>query len=247
MQAKKIAIVTGSSKGIGKAVAEKLMRENCAVILHGRGENNLRLLHDEYTSNGWECDYVAGDISQPETAQKLVAKALERYGTLDWIVNNAGQNQRSSFLNLNFEDWNRMLDVNLNGCFHLLKAALPQMRDKFGAAVVNISSSAAKTPHPTAAASYGASKGAIDALTRQLALEMAPHGIRVNAVCPGPVETEMSNQWSPEYREQVMKKVPLGRLGKPDDVAELVAFLLSDKAAFITGETININGGTYMD
>lgn len=140
-----------------------------------------------------------------------------------------------------------MLEINLNGCFYMLHEILPYMAQRRQGCVVNISSSAAKTPHPTAAASYGASKGAINALTRQLALEMAPYGIRVNAVCPGPIETEMTKQWDDEYRRKKLASIPLGRLGKPEEVAALTVFLASDQAGFITGETININGGTYMD
>ena len=154
---------------------------------------------------------------------------------------------RSPFLQLESDVWKQMMAVNLDGSYYMLREILPHMAARKQGCVVNISSSAAKTPHPTAAASYGASKGALDALTRQLALEMAPYGIRVNAVCPGAVETEMTKQWSEEYRQKKLNSIPLGRLGRPEEVAALVCFLASDAAGYITGETININGGSYMD
>lgn len=139
------------------------------------------------------------------------------------------------------------MDVNLNSVFYMCKETLPLMVKRRQGVIVNISSSAAKTPHATAAACYAASKGAIDALTRQLAYEMAPLGIRVNAVCPGPIETDMSHQWTKEYRRQLLARIPMGHVGSPEDVARLVAFLVSDAAGFITGESVNINGGTYMN
>ena len=138
--------------------------------------------------------------------------ALREFGAVDVLVNNAGINQRTPFLQLQEADWRRMLDVNLNGCFHMLHEILPYMAQRRQGCVVNISSSAAKTPHPTAAASYAASKGALNALTRQLALEMASFGVRVNAVCPGPVETEMTGQWDAAYRQKKLASIPLGRL-----------------------------------
>lgn len=139
-----------------------------------------------------------------------------------------------------------MIDVNLNGAFHACKAVLPHMVERKSGAIVNVSSAASKTAHANASASYGVSKAGLNSLTQKLAYEMAPYNIRVNGVCPGPIETDMSTQWTEEYRANITKKIPLGRLGKPEDVARPVAFLASDEANFITGETININGGKFI-
>jgi len=243
----KVAVITGGSRGIGKAIASIFIREGARVVISGTNEERLLQTVEELRAAGGQAAAVAGDISDPETCAKLVSCAVETFGRVDVLVNNAGINLRKPFLELDFSDWQRMMEVNLDGSFYMLKACLPLMAAQRCGCVVNISSSASKTPHATAAASYAASKGAMNALTRQLALEMAQYGVRVNAVCPGPIETDMSKQWTEEYRQNLLAKIPLGRIGTPEDVAELTAFLASDRAAFITGETININGGTYMN
>lgn len=243
MAEKKVVMVTGGCAGIGLAIVRAFLAEGAWVVVNDVSEERLA------NAFGTEerCLPVAGDVSQAETASRMVRVALEQFGSVDVLVNNAGINQRTPFLQLEEQDWRRMLDINLNGCFHMLRAVLPCMAKQRCGCVVNVSSSAAKTPHPTAAAGYAASKGGINALTRQLALEMAPYGVRVNAVCPGAVETEMTKQWSEEYRRGKVASIPMGRLGRPEEIAALVAFLASEGAGYITGETININGGSYMD
>ena len=144
-------------------------------------------------------------------------------------------------------DWQRVLDVNLTGTLHFCRAVLPGMIERRSGVIINVSSTTGKTPHKNAAPAYGASKAAVNYLTMHLAQEMAPHGIRVNAVCPGPVETDMSSQWTEEYRERVERGVPLGRLGTAEEIAGVVLFLASDLSGFVTGETVNANGGTYMN
>lgn len=243
----KVAVVTGASRGIGKAIATVFLREGASVVISGTNEERLQKTRDELQAKGGQVMAVAGDISDPATCARIVECAMKAYGQLDILVNNAGMNLRKPFLELEWTEWQRMMDVNLDGTFHMLKACLPVMVAQHAGSVVNISSSASKTPHATAAASYAASKGGMNALTRQLALEMARYSVRVNAVCPGPIETDMSKQWKEEYKQNLLAKIPLGRIGTPEDVAELTAFLASDRAAFITGETININGGTYMN
>ena len=154
---------------------------------------------------------------------------------------------RSATLDMKFADWQRVLEVDLNGTLHCCQAVLPQMIRQQSGRIVNVSSTIAKTPHRNAAPAYGAAKAGVNYLTQHLALEMSKQGIRVNAVCPGPIETDMSKQWSDEYRRQAVAGIPLGRLGTPQDVANAVFFLTSPLSDFITGETININGGTYMN
>ena len=153
----------------------------------------------------------------------------------------------SATLDMKFTDWQRVLDVDLNGTLHCCQAVLPQMIRQQSGRIVNVSSTIAKTPHPNAAPAYGAAKAGVNYLTQHLALEMSKQGIRVNAVCPGPIETDMSKQWSEEYRRQAVARIPLGRLGTTRDVANAVFFLASPLSDFITGETLNINGGTYMN
>ena len=241
------AIVTGASRGIGRACALRLSQAGASVLLHGTDLDRLNAVRQVITQGGGQAQVFAGDVTDPATAQEAVAQAERKLGPVAILVNNAGINARSSTLEMPLEDWHRVLDVNLNGTLHFCRAALPGMMDRKGGVIVNVSSTTAKTPHKNAAPAYGASKAAVNYLTMHLAQEMAPHGIRVNGVCPGPVETDMSRQWSAEYRDRVTAAVPLGRLGQADDVAGTVLFLASDLSSFVTGETLNANGGTYMN
>ena len=242
----KSAIVTGATRGIGKQIALTLAEEGADVVINGNNEERLQTVKEEVEARGRRCVIVAGDISQPETSERMASACLEAFGKIDILVNNAGINSRFPFLELTFEEWSHMLDVNLNGAFHACKAVLPHMVERKSGSIVNVSSAASKTAHANASASYGVSKAGLNSLTQKLAYEMAPYNIRVNGVCPGPIETDMSTQWTDEYRTNITKKIPLGRLGKTEDVARPVAFLASDEANFITGETININGGKFI-
>lgn len=243
----KVAIITGASRGIGRAVALKFAEHGARLVLHGTNEDLLEELADEINQGGGEAAVIAGDVANQRIAGAAVELALQRFGGIDILVNNAGINTRSSTLDMPIEDWRRVLDVNLNGTLYFCRAVLPTMIAAKGGRIVNVSSSAAKTPHKNAAPAYGASKAAVNYLTMHLAEEMAGHNILVNAVCPGPVETDMSTQWSEDYRDKVTKRIPLGRLGQPTQIADIVLFLASTMADFITGETINANGGTYMN
>ena len=242
----KAAIVTGATRGIGKQIAITLAEEGCDVVINGNDEEGLKAVGEAIAERGRRYQIVTGDISKPETSGRMAATCLEAFGKIDVLVNNAGVNSRFPFLELTFEEWSRMIDINLNGAFHACKAVLPHMVERRSGCIVNVSSAASKTAHANASASYGVSKAGLNSLTQKLALEMAPYGIRVNGVCPGPIETDMSLQWTDEYRSKITSKIPLGRLGATEDVARPVAFLASDEAAYITGETININGGKFI-
>jgi 3-oxoacyl-[acyl-carrier protein] reductase len=242
-----VAIVTGASRGIGRAIALTLAVQGASLVINGNRADLLQAVAAEIEQLGQRCRVNIGDVSNPETAVSLAALAIQEFGRIDVLVNNAGINLRSSTLAMKFADWQRVLDVDLNGTLHCCQAVLPHMIDRRCGRIVNISSTTAKTPHHNAAPAYGAAKAGVNYLTQHLGLEMAKHGIRVNAVCPGPIETDMSTQWTEEYRRQVQARVPLGRLGTPQDVANAVVFLASAMSDFITGETININGGTYMN
>ena len=242
-----VAIVTGASRGIGRAIAIALAVQGASLVINGNRKDLLQEVAQEIETLGRRCLVNIGDVSNPKTAASLVSLALREFGYIDVLVNNAGINLRSATLDMKFADWQRVLDVDLNGTLHCCQSVLPHMISRQSGRIVNISSTTAKTPHHNAAPAYGVAKAGINYLTQHLAFEMAKHGIRVNAVCPGPVETDMSAQWTDEYRRQVLARIPLGKLGKPQDVANAVVFLASDMSEFITGETININGGTYMN
>ena len=239
-----VAIVTGASRGIGRETALRLARAGARVVVHATGLERVESLAAEIGSDAAVA--VAGDIVDPGVSALLAQTALDRFGRIDVLVNNAGMNLRSTTLDMTLEDWQRVMDVNLNGTLHACRAVLPAMIAARSGRIVNVSSTAAKTAHRNAAPAYGASKAAVNYLTMHLAREMAPHGIRVNAVCPGPVETDMTAEWDDGYRAQVMANVPLGRLGRASEIADTILFLASDASGFVTGETLNANGGTFM-
>ncbi len=247
MLAGKVAIVTGASRGIGASIAIKLAENGARVVLNGTNEDLLNDLSRRIGDLGETSAVVPGDVSDVGTAEMAVALARETFGRIDILVNNAGINTRSGTLEMSIEDWNRVLDVNLNGTLHFCRAVLPVMIAQKGGKIVNVSSTAAKTPHKNAAPAYGASKAAVNYLTQHLAHEMGKHCIFVNAVCPGPIETDMTDQWSEMYRASVIQGVPLGRMGAPTEISDVVLFLASDMSNFVNGETINANGGTYMN
>jgi len=242
-----VAIVTGATRGIGKAIALTLAKQGASLVINGSHEDLLNELALEIEKNGQRCLVQVGDVSEPATAAKIVKTTIETFGFINILVNNAGINKRTPTLEMELADWQRVMDVNLNGTLYFCRAVLPLMIEQKYGKIVNVSSSTAKTPHRNASPSYGASKAGVNYLTQHLALEMAKHNIYVNAVCPGPIETDMSTQWTAEYRQQVLSRIPLGKLGIPQNVADTVLFLASRMSDFITGETININGGTYMN
>lgn len=241
------AIITGSSRGIGREIAIAFAQNGADVVIHGTRVELLQKLQAEIRETGAKCEYVAGDIGDYATAERLAKTCLDAYGKIDTLVNNAGINSRYSFLDLPLEEWDNMLQTNLTSAFYTCRCVVPHMLKRKSGCIINMSSSAGKTAHPNASVCYGVSKAGINSLTQKLAYDLAPHGIRVNAVCPGPIETDMSQQWTPEYREKVFGSIPLRRLGRGMDVANTAVFLASEMSAFIVGESINVNGGKYMN
>ena len=241
----KSAIITGSSRGIGREIARLFAENGAGLVIHGTSEEKLIALTNELNLNN--CVYIAGDIGELETSRRLAEECMKAFGKIDILVNNAGINTRTKFLDLSPEEWDKILRVNLTGAFYSCKSVIPYMLENKSGSIINLSSRAGKTAHPTSSAAYGVSKAGIDALTRKLAYEFSPSGIRVNSICPGPIETDMSLQWSDDYRAKILDSIPLRKLGKVEDVANLALFLASGLSGFITGESININGGTYMN
>ncbi|MED1421822.1 3-oxoacyl-ACP reductase family protein [Bacillus altitudinis] len=243
----KVAIITGASRGIGRAIAEAFVSEGAKVVLNGTNEVLLQDVCSSLNKEETRAVSVAGDASLPATATSLVEKAKNHFGQIDILVNNAGINLRKSTVDTSVDEWKRLIDINLTGTFLMCQAVIPDMIKQQGGKIVNMSSTTGKTPHHNASPAYGVSKAGINYLTMHLAKELAAHHIHVNAVCPGPIETDMSKQWSDEYRRSVLERIPLKTIGTPQQVANAVTFLASDQSDFITGETINMNGGTYMN
>ena len=242
-----VAIVTGSSRGIGRSTALAFAEQGANLVIHGTQIEALEEVCAEIRALGSRCEYVAGDIGEYATAERLAKTAMETYGKIDVLVNNAGVNSRHSFQEITPTEWDRMLQINLTSAFYTCKCVVPFMMQRKSGKIINMSSSAGKTAHPNASVCYGVSKAGINSLTQKLAYDLAPYGIRVNAVCPGPIETDMTKQWSPEYRKEIYNTIPIHRLGKREDVANVAVFLASEMSAFIIGESINVNGGKYMN
>lgn len=242
----KVAVITGATRGIGKAIAVEFAKQGASLILNGTNEALLQKLKEEINLMNENIEIVIGDIANPQTSEKLIDKTMDLYHKIDILVNNAGIITREPTEKMSLADWKRVLDVNLSGTLYICKKVIPIMKKQKSGKIINISSRAAKIPNLNSSPSYGASKAGMTYLTRYFALELGPFGINVNAVCPGPIETDMSKDWPDAYRKKVITNTPLGRFGKPEEVAQAALFLASDLSNFITGEEININGGSSM-
>ena len=242
-----VAVVTGAAKGIGWSIALALVDEGARVVPVDVDREALRRLQVEAEKRGGQILPVACDIEKSSNVKAMVEEVLGTFGRIDLLVNNAGIIRRGTIETVDEEDWDRVIAVNLKGTFNCCKAVVGTMKRQRSGTIVNVSSIAGKIGDITSAPGYGSSKAGSDALMKTLARQLAPSGIRVNAVAPHAIETEMSAQWSEEKRREVIAGIPLGRLGRPQDVAEAVLFLASDAASFITGEILDVNGGAFMD
>jgi NAD(P)-dependent dehydrogenase (short-subunit alcohol dehydrogenase family) len=239
----KVIIVTGASRGIGAATARTLASHGATVVLAARSEEAIRSISDELKSRGAEAMAIATDISHPASVQALVAKTLETYGHLDGAFNNAaGGPPPTPLADLSIEQFDDSVAINIRGTFLCLKYEIVAMLAGHGGAIVNMSSTAGLRAVP-GLAGYVASKHAILGLTKVAALDYARHGIRVNALTPGTIETERLGALEAKRREQIAASIPFGRLGSPNEVAGAVAWLLSDQSSYITGAVIPIDGG----
>jgi len=239
----KTALVTGSSRGIGRACALELAREGAVVAVnYVKNKEKARETVSMIDELGGEAVVVPADVASFGEVEKMKFKIHDFVGPVDILVNNAGIHQHLKSWELSNEDWDRMIGVNLTGVFNCSKAFTPDMMKKKWGRIVNISSVIAYlgTDHEI---HYAASKGGVLSATKSLALELASHGITVNSVSPGYIETDMTKFGSEEEKKYYLGKIPLARLGQPEDIAHAVVFLCSDAATYITGENINVNGG----
>ncbi len=240
------AIVTGAGRGMGRAVATRLAAAGASVVVNDLAADAARTVADQLNAEGGKAVAVAGDVSDPATVESLIGQATE-LGHINILVNAAGILRRTSVFDMEEAEWDLVLNVNLKGTFLPSKAVLPSMRRAGWGRIVNFSSTAGKTTSTLGGAHYTASKHAVLGLTRHMAMEEAAHGITVNAVCPGLINTEMVREEVDDDRlKRYTDSFPLHRIGEPSEVAELVAFLASDRAAYITGQALDISGGDLM-
>ncbi|GAA3669423.1 SDR family NAD(P)-dependent oxidoreductase [Arthrobacter ginkgonis] len=240
----KVAVVTGGGGGIGSAVASRLAREGAHVVVCDANESAATQAAEELLEAGLSARALAFDLASPQAVESSVRTVVEDLGRIDVLVNNAGINRRGALLDLTAEDWDLSFAVNVNALFHVCRAALPHMIAAGGGAIVNTASQWGLHPAPGHIA-YNVSKAAVVSFTENLARDYAPHGVRVNAVCPGEVRTPMLEaglQRSGRTVADLDALVPFGRIGEPAEVAALIAFLASDEAPYMCGSIVEITG-----
>jgi 3-oxoacyl-[acyl-carrier protein] reductase len=240
----RVAIVTGSSRGIGKSIALAFAREGAHIVLNSRRTSSTRLtaLGKEIEAHGVKTLVVKGDVGRSKVVHELVQKTLDRFERVDILVNNVGISPSASIEQMTEKEWDEVIRINLKSTFLCSKMVFPHMKKQRSGVILSLSSGSAKSGG--VGAHYAASKAAINTFTKSLAFEGAPFGIRAVAIAPGPIETEMAESLFTSERKHFLESViPLGRLGKPEEIAEVAVFLCSDEASFITGEIVEIDGG----
>ncbi|POP32775.1 3-oxoacyl-ACP reductase FabG [Lactonifactor longoviformis] len=240
----KTAIVTGAGRGLGKGIALKLAQEGASVMICDMVEENAQSVVQEIEASGGKASYQICNVAVLDEVNALFEKTLDAYGKVDILVNNAGINRDSMLHKMSVEQWDQVIAVNLTGTFYMTQAAAKLMREQESGAIINISS--ASWLGNVGQANYAASKAGVVGLTKTAARELAKKGVTCNAICPGFIETDMTRGVPEKVWDIMVGKIPMGRAGKPSDVANMVAFLASEEADYITGEVINVGGGMVL-
>ena len=242
----KTVLITGASRGIGKAIAIAFAENGYNVVINYLNScGKAAELHDYLSSMGYSALLCRADVADPVQVEKMASDALSRFGSVDVLVNNAALWEQGLFCDVLREKWTRMLDVNLNGAMNCIKEILPSMIRRKSGNIINISSvwgiaGASYEVH------YSVTKAALIGLTKSLAKEVAPSGIRVNCIAPGVIDTDMNAGFSAEDMKNIIENIPLGKMGTPSDVAELALFLAGENAGYITGQVITVDGGMII-
>ena len=242
----KVALVTGASRGIGKAIALKLAAEGAAVVINYHGSmEKAKEVKAEIESDGGIAEIMQCNVADYQATEAMIRKVTDDFGRLDILVNNAGITRDGLLMKMSEEDYDTVPDTNLKGPFHCIRFAARQMLRQRGGRIINLSSVSGILGN-AGQANYSASKAGVIGLTKSAARELASRGITVNAVAPGFIETEMTAVLPEKVRESAVAQIPMGAFGTAEDVAEAVAFLASDSARYITGQTIHVDGGMAM-
>lgn len=241
----KIALVTGGAQGIGQTIAEELAKEGAHVVLADVNREGAEKTAETIRKSGGSASGVRLDVSNAEEVQNVFNSISKDYKPVDILVNNAGITRDGLMMRMKEEDWDRVLSINLKGCFLCSQQAVKQMMKQKRGSIANIASIVGVMGN-FGQANYSASKAGVIGLTKTTAREVASRGITVNAVAPGFIDTEMTRVLDENVKQKLIEQIPLARLGLPEDVARCVAFLVSDRASYITGQVINVNGGMLM-
>ena len=241
----KVAIVTGASRGIGEAIAKRISSCGAKIILIARNSDQLVAVKETIISKGGIAESMAGDVSNLNSISEIVTNTIDKWGRIDILVNNAGIARDNIIMRMKEDDWDSVMNINLKGCFNGIKSvARPMIKNKAGK-IINITSVIGQIGN-AGQSNYAASKAGIMGLTKSMAKELGSRNITVNAVAPGYIITDMTDELNNDVKEKMKSSIPLGRLGTPNDVANLVCFLASDDAGYITGQTFNVDGGMVM-
>lgn len=240
----KIAIVTGAARGLGHGIAAKLAELNAHVVVSDineeGAEESVKIIQDQ----GGSAESFVCDVSDSASAKRLVEETIDKHGTVDIVVNNAGINRDRMLHKLEQEEWQQVIDINLTGVYNVMKPAVIHMREKESGRIINISS--ASWLGNIGQANYAAAKAGVVGLTKTAARELGRKNVTVNAICPGFIDTDMTRGVPEKVWDLMISKIPMGKAGKPEDVANCIAFLSSEQAGYITGEVINVGGGMVL-
>lgn len=242
----KSALVTGASRGIGRSIALQLAEEGFNVAVNYAGsKEKAEAVVEEIKAKGVDSFAIQANVADADEVKAMIKEVVSQFGSLDVLVNNAGITRDNLLMRMKEQEWDDVIDTNLKGVFNCIQKATPQMLRQRSGAIINLSSVVGAVGNP-GQANYVATKAGVIGLTKSAARELASRGITVNAVAPGFIVSDMTDALSDELKKQMLTQIPLARFGQDTDIANTVAFLASDKAKYITGQTIHVNGGMYM-